>query len=259
MCGGREFVPNAAIAREGIEYAITKCTACRFVFVANPGTQTFHPVQEAPPGVPERARHRQIKRIFDHVIPHQARSDGPYRVVEVGAGWGGLAQVFSRDSRYRYVGLEPSASRAAYCRARGFDVRQALFDENDAARDADGVIFDNVLEHVENPDALVRAAVASLRQGGILVVIVPNLNDVRRFHRPWRERHYWQPHCHINYFCARDLGRLFGRHGLACRFFGLEAVGKTGDDIGLLPRVLADKVGLHVLGLNCYGVKPGAG
>jgi SAM-dependent methyltransferase len=223
--------------------------------VTNPGAQTFYHVQDTPRSVPERARHRQIKRVCDHVMARPAPSGPPYRIVEVGAGWGGLARVFARDTRYRYVGFEPSAARAAYCRACGFDVRAALFDESTAAISADGVIFDNVLEHVENPDALLSAAVASLRDGGVLIVIVPNLNDIRRLHGPWRERHHWQPHCHINYFSARDLDHLFARHGLKCKFFGLEAMGGMGDDLSLLPRVLADSVGLHVLGLNCYGVK----
>ncbi|MGH8129989.1 MAG: class I SAM-dependent methyltransferase [Steroidobacteraceae bacterium] len=232
--------------------------ACGFVFVVNPGAQTFHAVQDAPTEVPERARHRQIKRVCDHVLAQGAGTGGTHLVLEVGAGWGGLAQVFSRDGRYRYVGFEPSASRAAYCRARGFDVREGLFGGRESAGAADAVILDNVLEHVENPEALVREAIASLSEGGVLIVIVPNLNDIRRIHRPWRERHYWQPHCHINYFSARDLEQLFRRNGLGRRFFGLEAVSRTGDDIGLLPRVLADMAGLHVLGLNCYGVKSGS-
>ncbi len=134
-------------------------------------------------------------------------------------------------------------------------MREGLFGGSESAGTADAVIFDNVLEHVQDPRTLVREAVASLREGGVLIVIVPNLNDIRRFHRHWRERHHWQPHCHINYFSSGDLDRLFGRHGMKFRYFGLEAAGRTGDDIGLLPRVLADMVGLHLFGLNCYGVK----
>jgi SAM-dependent methyltransferase len=259
MCDGLDRAPHIEVCMAGNTFEIARCTGCDFIFVVNPGPLTFHPVQEAPAEVPERPRHRQIKRVCDHVLKQGARAGGTYLVVEVGAGWGGLAQVFSRDRRYRFVGFEPSASRAAYCRARGFDVREGLFVGHESAGVADAVIFDNVLEHVEDPETLVRKAVASLREGGLLVVIVPNLNDVRRFHRAWRKRHYWRPHNHINYFSGRDLKRLFRRHGLKHRFFGLEAVGKMGDDLGLLPRVLADLAGLHVLGLNCYGIKSGSG
>ena len=190
----------ASIDRDGLRFSIDRCISCGFVYVTNPSGTTFDHEQVAPLAVPEKPRHRQIKRICDVVVARRAPSGAVHRVVEVGAGWGGLAQVFARDGAWRYTGFEPSAARAAFGRARGFDVRAGLFDASGAAGVADAVVFDNVLEHVNDPRKLVRDAVASLRAGGVLIVIVPNRHDLRRFHPAWRDRHYWQPHCHINYF-----------------------------------------------------------
>jgi len=257
MCGTQKTVPEAAIDYRGVAFAIERCAGCDFLYVTNPSGTTFDHVQDAPAQVPEKARHRQIKRVCDDVLKRNYAPGRALRVVEVGAGWGGLAQVFSRDAAWHYTGFEPSAARAAFGRARGFDVREGLFDASGGAGIADAIVFDNVLEHVDDPRGLVRDAMASLRAGGVLVVIVPNRNDIRRFQPAWRTRHYWQPHCHINYFSRRDLDRLFAPHGMKARFFGFEAVGGLRDDVGLLPRVVADRLGLHVLGLNAYGVKPG--
>jgi SAM-dependent methyltransferase len=241
---------------EEIDFRIVQCTNCRFVYVINPRSETFHPVQRPPAQVVDRARHRQIKRICDrHFSRRPAAAMDKPRVLEVGAGWGALAKIFSRDARYDYLGFEPSDARAAFCRAHGLAVRHGFFAGPKTAGTADAIVFDNVLEHLEDPGELVASAVAALREGGLLIVIVPNVNDVRRHVRSWRERHHWQPHCHINYFSVTDLERLFARHGLAMRFFGLEAAGSSRDDLGLLPRVLADAAGLHLLGLNVYGVK----
>lgn len=258
MCGGLERAPHASIDRKQVRYDIARCNACRFVFVTNPGGEMFHAAQDPPARVPERARHRQIKRVCDRLLVRGRGDDGTRTIVEVGAGWGGLAQVVSRDPRYRYIGFEPNVSRAEYSRAHGFDVRRTLFIGPESAGEVDAVVFDNVLEHLYDPETLVCAAVESLREGGVLVVIVPNLHDIRKYF-PGGRRHSWQPHCHINYFSVDDLRRMFGRHGLKLRHFGLEAVGKSGDDIGLLPRVLADAAGLHLFGLNCYAVKRGRG
>jgi SAM-dependent methyltransferase len=254
MCHSRHGTLRAAMNRRGTRFEIAECASCGFVYVLNPKGQTFEPVQQAPSEVPENARHRQIKRVCDQQFIRRSPSDRLYSIVEVGAGWGGLAQVFAHDARYRYLGLEPSAARATFCRERGLDVRQGFFDAS-VAGVADAVIFDNVLEHVVDPESLVRAAVSCLRDGGLLVVIVPNVRDVRQLNRSWRERHHWQPHCHINYFSARDLDRMFTRHGLSCRFFGFESLGGVSDDFELAPRVLTDAIGLHLFGLNCYGVK----
>jgi SAM-dependent methyltransferase len=257
MCDAKDVVPQVEIARGAARFAIDRCAACGFVYVSNPSGTTFDHSQLAPAAVPEMPRHRQIKRVCDHVFGGIARAGAVRQVAEVGAGWGGLAQVFSRDPGYRYTGFEPSAARAAFCRARGFDVREGLFDAPAPPDWADAFVFDNVLEHVEDPRRLVRDAAASLRPGGALIVIVPNRHDLRRFHPAWRRRHYWQPHCHINYFSRADLQRLFAPHGMKVRFFGFEAVGGFSDDLDLLPRVVADRMGLHLLGLNAYALKPG--
>jgi len=257
MCGADQSVPKVAVDRGKTRFAIERCSACGFVYVVNPLGTTFDHVQQAPVAVPEKPRHRQIKRVCDHVLVRRLQAGAVRHVVEVGAGWGGLAQVISRDPAYRYTGFEPSAARAEYCRARGLDVREGLFDARLGVEGADAVVFDNVLEHVDDPRGLVRDAVASLRAGGVLIVIVPNRHDIRRHHPAWRKRHYWQPHCHINYFSRGDLERLFAAHGMNLRFFGFEAVGGLRDDVGLLPRVIADRLGVHVLGLNAYGIKPG--
>jgi SAM-dependent methyltransferase len=253
MCAADRHALHRAAGTADLRPPVVRCAGCGFVFVAEVPQATYRPVQDAPQTVPELPRHRQIKRLCDRVLapgPHRTR-----RLVEVGSGWGGLAQVLSRDDRYEYIGFEPSASRADFCRARGFDVRAELFRGAASAGVADAVVIDNVLEHVAAPADLIRDAVAALRPGGLLVVIVPNLRDMRQLHPRWRQRHHWQPHCHINYFSAGRLRELFRRCAMEMRFFGLDTL--TAGDWRTAPRVLADGVGLHLFGLNCFGIKPG--
>jgi SAM-dependent methyltransferase len=256
MCRSTSSRQRLSVRRAETDFDIAQCAECRFVYVRNPRRETFHPIQQAPERIVERARHRQIKRVCDRHLARRAAPRDRLRILEVGAGWGGLAKVFSRDARYEYIGFEPSDDRAAFCRAHGLEVRHGFFAGPETAGVVDAIVFDNVLEHLEDPDLLVGAAVASLREGGLLIVLVPNVNDVRQHVRVWRERHHWQPHCHINYFSVADLERLFERHGLDLHFFGLGAAGSSRADLGLLPRVLADALGLHLLGLNVYGIKP---
>ena len=255
MCQSARSEPFRDVADDGRRYSIVRCQDCGFVFVQNPHGETFARDQQRPPSVPERSRHRQIKRVCDRLLLRGSPA-GVRRVVEVGAGWGGLAQVFARDPRYRYQGLEPSTARVEFCRANRLDVIQGFFDGPASLQGpADAIVFDNVLEHVMDPDRLFGMAAESVAPGGLIVVIVPNLRDIRRFRPAWRDRHHWQPHCHINYFSSRDLDRMFLRHQMRLRYFGVEAVGGR-DDIDLLPRVLADSVGMRLFGLNGYGVKP---
>ena len=83
MCRSKHGAPRDAVSRGGTRYEIAKCITCHFVYVLNPQGQTFQDAQQAPSEVPERARHRQIKRVCDHQLARRPRSDGTYRIVEV--------------------------------------------------------------------------------------------------------------------------------------------------------------------------------
>lgn len=253
MCRGASHALHRVVDGAEGKFRIVRCEGCGFVFVAELNSATFRPVQQHPSAVPELPRHRQIKRLCDRMLAPVSR--GSCRVVEIGAGWGGLAQVLSRDERYAYIGFEPSASRAAFCQERGFNVRAELFRGARSTGAADAVVIDNVLEHVEDPAGLMRMAVDTLRPGGLLVVIVPNLRDLRQLSPRWRDRHHWQPHCHINYFSAAALRDLFRSCGMLLQFFGLDTLA---GDWRTAPRMIGDSLGLHFFGLNCFGIKPGA-
>jgi hypothetical protein len=255
MCGSASQVLRRLVVRDGVSFRIVTCGACAFVFVAQTCNATFRAVQQEPAQIPSLARHRHIKRLCDNLVGSVARSDQPCRVIEIGAGWGGLARLLSSDPRYQYIGFEPSASRARFCRAHGLEVKQDLFRGPASAGAAHAIVIDNVLEHVEHPTALMRDAVATLLPEGVLIVIVPNLNDVRQLRPAWRERHLWQPHCHINYFCGDSLRSLFTRCGLSFGYFDLGTLAGI-RDWQTLPRVIGDTLGLHLFGLNCYGIKP---
>ena len=44
---------------------------------------------------------------------------------------------------------------------------------------ADAIVIDNVLEHVAEPARMLDTAAASLNPGGLLIVITPNVDDIR--------------------------------------------------------------------------------
>lgn len=255
MCESADKRLLKSMQRQGQEFEIVKCRRCGFVYVHSISSETFTANQQPPDRPPVKSRHLQIKRLCDrHLLPRTGTRKR-LRVVEIGAGWGGLGHLFARCPDYAYVGFEPSTSRADFCRANGLDVRQELFLGALSIDCADAVIMDNVLEHVLEPVRLFGDALSVLRPGGLVIVIVPNVHDLRQVHPQWRYRHHWQPHCHINYFSSRHLRNVFQRYGVHSRFFGIETVSgrKT---MQMLPRMFMDMVGLHAFGLNCYGVKP---
>jgi SAM-dependent methyltransferase len=90
------------------------------------------------------------------------------RVLDVGGGGGGFARHIPHA---QYVGLDPHATRVA----AGIDMRAETIERHGAANAAayDVVCAFQVVEHVADPLAFVRAMLVCLRPGGLLLIGVP--------------------------------------------------------------------------------------
>jgi 2-polyprenyl-3-methyl-5-hydroxy-6-metoxy-1,4-benzoquinol methylase len=95
------------------------------------------------------------------------------RVAEIGCGHGSLLTVL-RDRGHDVRGVELSPSAAAFCRAKGLDVREGVdFGAEEAAYDL--VASFQVIEHVLDPRAFVRRMIAPVKPGGVVAITTENL------------------------------------------------------------------------------------
>jgi SAM-dependent methyltransferase len=101
-------------------------------------------------------------------------------VLDIGAGSGGLAIAFAKSGASVYA-LEPDPTRFSWAKARiqghGVDVVLSLgVAENLNYPDArfDIVLLDSVIEHVENPEAVLAEVARVLRPGGVVYITWPN-------------------------------------------------------------------------------------
>jgi SAM-dependent methyltransferase len=113
------------------------------------------------------------------------RPDG--RVLELGAGSGELLERF-RDLGWSVHGVDfdPAAVKAAA--SRGIDLVQADVQSLDYPGESfDAVVMEHVIEHVEDPAAVLGEAWRVLAPGGELVVVTPNADSMlhRRYGADW--------------------------------------------------------------------------
>jgi SAM-dependent methyltransferase len=121
----------------------------------------------------ERGRRATARRLLEQI--EQVRPPG--RLLDVGCGHGLLVDEARRrgwDAR----GLEVSSSAAAYGRdVLGLDVREEPVEALDPSRDGpfDAIVLADVIEHLDDPVAVVRSCAALLAQdGGVLCVVTPD-------------------------------------------------------------------------------------
>lgn len=142
----------------------------------------------------------------------------PARLFDVACGQG-WHMAAARDLGYQACGMDVSAAALAVCRdLLGFpagDLVEGLFEEYEVNdRNAGGydvIIMSQVLEHVLEPLIWIEKAVALLKNGGVLVVAVPNHRSLEMKFRGQRYAFYCPPE-HLNFFSPetfRHISALF--------------------------------------------------
>jgi SAM-dependent methyltransferase len=120
----------------------------------------------------ERGRRATARRLLERI--ERARPGG--QLLDVGCGHGLLVDEARRrgwDAR----GLEVSSSAAGHARdVLGLDVREEPVEALDPARDGpfDAIVLADVIEHLDDPVAVVHSCAALLAVGGVLCVVTPD-------------------------------------------------------------------------------------
>ncbi len=148
---------------------------------------------------------------------------GANRILDIGCGKGTMGRgIRTRWGEVHLVGIERDPSRAFEARAYYDRVIEAdagawIPDFEDESFDA--IILADVLEHVENPSALLRRYVPYLASHGVLVLSVPNI----RYHEVLEElaqgRFDYQEQgildrSHLRFFTRKSLVELLESAGL---------------------------------------------
>ncbi|MEE9606265.1 MAG: class I SAM-dependent methyltransferase [Myxococcota bacterium] len=149
-------------------------------------------------------------RAFARRLP--AKAD----ILDAGCGGPGFLESLRRLGRPGWTlwGNDVSGRVLADLERRGFRTLPGRFEEiGDSAAGFDAIFFKQVIEHLEDPKAVIANAARLLRPGGLLVLETPNLDawDARCF----RERHWGGYHFprHWTLFTPRTLaeqGRAIG-------------------------------------------------
>lgn len=157
------------------------------------------------------AHARDQLSVLDRYAGRWLRKGG--RFLDIGAGWGALLCVAHRERGLDVFGVEPSPASLALGRKSlaiyGLGPSRLVLGEGEAVPFAsstfDVVYSSNVLEHVRDPERVLKEGIRVLRPGGVLQFVVPS------YHSFW-EGHYgvfWLPG--LDRLSARRYLRILGK------------------------------------------------
>lgn len=220
------------LERQG-EYQVIACQACGFAHIVPiPDAESLGRMYrekyytEMIPDYIER--HTRDQPWWDHVHASRLKTMesllpvGARRILDIGAGPGGFLRA-ARDRGWEGLGFEPSEQACRHCVGTlGLNVRQEFFTGHTdlGAGSFDAVHMSDVLEHISDPLAMLRAVRRVLRPGGACCVAVPNdFNPIQTALRRDRGFSPWWVSTpdHINYFTFDSLQRLLERGGFEVR------------------------------------------
>ncbi len=165
-------------------------------------------------------------------------------LLDIGCGSGWLGEHFRH-----YTGIDASPDAVAAAAARGLNVVEADADQplpfDDASFDA--AVLKDVLEHVQEPVALVREVRRVLRPGGRVFASSPDA-----------QRWVWDDYTHRRPFTRKSFRLLFADQGFVVEKIGYESVMRgTGVVSGYTrrkrrPRLLAALARLPIVRRNVW-------
>lgn len=225
MCGGDDV--RAAFEKDGFPYA--DCGVCGSLFASPRPTAAALAEYAASSEAVEFwssqfyrqtavARREQMFRpraalVADLVARGVVASSD--RFADVGAGYGlFLQEVQALDTFRELVGIEPDARLAATCREAGFAViEQPVEDIPGGTVEADLAAAFEVLEHVFDPLAFLRACGQILKPGGVLLFTTLTVSgfDLQVL---WDQARSITPPQHLNFASVAGMERLIARAGL---------------------------------------------
>ena len=142
------------------------------------------------------------------------------RLLDVGCGTGGLAELLRDARRARVVGVEPDPLRAARARERGIEVHEGLLSPSLAATlgTFDVVLYADVLEHLVDPLGELKKVAQFLAPDGVMIISVPNVAHWSVRVNLLRGRFNYAPTgimdaTHLRWFTSRTLLQLLKRAG----------------------------------------------
>jgi 2-polyprenyl-3-methyl-5-hydroxy-6-metoxy-1,4-benzoquinol methylase len=167
-------------------------------------------------------RRKEFYKIFEKLISNISIYKANGKLLDIGCGIGLLLDV-ARSKGYSVEGVEISEFAANFAKEKlGLEVKNCSLEEANYADNLfDIIVINHVMEHLENPKAVLEEINRILKPDGLLVIGVPNFGS----YFSYIKRTKWyslQPGSHIWHFNTQSMETFLINHNFKPLFFESE-------------------------------------
>lgn len=187
-----------------LQYAISHCEKCKFVFVSNAPDQKFYNLYYKNMSKYEHERDELLHDKYCDIISSYCKKD--VKILDIGCSTGNLLYQLKKRGFKDIYGIDPSpkCKALAYKKFRISIGADNIFSFKGKEK-YDLLIFAAVFEHLEQVNRVVEKAQRLLSKDGLIFISVPDAGEFsKNFEEPFGEFSVE----HINFFSTRDLYNL---------------------------------------------------
>jgi 2-polyprenyl-3-methyl-5-hydroxy-6-metoxy-1,4-benzoquinol methylase len=174
----------------------------------------------------------KLPRYYGHGRENMVRfiPESATHILEVGCASGMFGEKIKARQQVFYWGIEPDIAAAEVAKTKLDKVTVGFFDHHfDAAEmKFDCVVFNDVLEHMEDPWGALKLACSLLKNGGVVVASIPNflywpsLKGII-FGKDWKYQDSGTlDRTHLRFFTRKSMIRMFNECG--CEIANMEGI-----------------------------------
>ncbi|MBN2604122.1 MAG: class I SAM-dependent methyltransferase [Candidatus Thermoplasmatota archaeon] len=206
-----------------LEFDLLLCPQCSFVFQPEPTEMFNYDIEYYDfwdlGTHSKEIRQMKLRSAYAYLDMIKERSGINHgRLLDVGCAYGFLLEA-ARNRGYQAYGVDVS-SAIQFAKKKGFDVYETDF-MNMSIKDNffDVITLVDMIEHISRPKDLFRRINRSLKVGGAVFIITPDVFSLSRK----MLNNYWFhfKHEHVSYFCPNSLSTLLSETGFELRYIGL--------------------------------------
>ncbi|MBI5437422.1 MAG: class I SAM-dependent methyltransferase [Nitrosomonadales bacterium] len=214
------------------EGALLRCSACGQLVSQCTSARYWQSMQEfddsqgtLPKAGSESSRSRRSRKFLDRIANLLGQPPGEIRLLDVGCSSGAFLNSAVKLG-FCAEGVEPAPKAAAAAHAAGLKVRQGLLHEAGYADEQfDAITLFEVIEHLQQPQELLRECRRILRPGGILLIGTGNAGSwsMSAMGARWEYLHIEKHGGHVSFFNPGSIASLAQHTG-----FSVEAIHTRG-------------------------------
>ena len=193
--------------RYGLTLPLYRCNKCGFVFAnVRNLSNLYEELIDNEYVKSALQREKQLNRLLK-----QTKAFLPGKtILDVGAG-NGLFVKLAKAEGYNMHGLEPSRFLAEQAQAEGLPIRNTAIPDY-SLNMFDAIYMTDVIEHIAEPLPLLKQYVECLKDGGVLVIVTPNISSLTA--RMMGKRWWHFRIAHVGYYNKRTLEALLRQANL---------------------------------------------